>query len=52
MSNEEIIEEILTKSYELGVYDEVLELFNKLKNSYDRCLAFQIAFNIATYEPY
>lgn len=36
MSNEQLVEEILYESYSLGVYDKVMNLSNKLKETNPR----------------
>lgn len=45
MTNEEIIEEILIKSHELGIFDQVLELHKKLVDSFGHYKAYEMAFN-------
>jgi len=44
MTNEEFIEEILIKSHELGIFDEVSKLYNDLIKDYDHYKAYEIAF--------
>lgn len=44
MTNEEIIEEILIKSHELGVFDQVSDLYKTLIGDYDHYKAYEIAF--------
>lgn len=44
MTNEEIIEEILIKSHELGVFDQVSDLYKTLIDDYDHYRAYEIAF--------
>jgi hypothetical protein len=36
MSNEQLVEEILYESYSLGVYDEVMSLSKKMKDTNPR----------------
>ena len=36
MSNEQLVEEILYESYSLGVYDQVMSLSNKMKDTNPR----------------
>lgn len=44
MSNEEIIEEILIKSHEMGVFDKVSELYESLLSDYGHYEAYEMAF--------
>jgi hypothetical protein len=41
VTNEEIIEEIITEAYVLGIYDELFIRFNKYKDFMDRSDAYQ-----------
>ena len=50
MSNEEIIEEILTESYSLGINREVFTLMNSYKETMSMSDAFQKAFHDAKEE--
>lgn len=45
ITNEEIIEEIITEAYVLGFYDELFIRFNKYKDLVDRPDAYQRALN-------
>lgn len=45
MSNEKIIEEILSESYRLGIYNQVLELSKNLSKEYNFYDSIMIAFN-------
>lgn len=45
MSNEEIIEEILVESYQLGIADLVFEKFNEYIKTYDRTNAYIMAIS-------
>ena len=44
MTNEEIIEEILIKSHEMGIFDKVSELYKTLITEYDHYKAYEMAF--------
>ncbi len=44
MTNEEIIEEILIKSHEMGIFDKVSELYETFLSDYDHYKAYEMAF--------
>lgn len=50
MSNEKILEEILIKSYEMGINERVLSLAKELLNTHDFYAAYFKAFNQITSE--
>lgn len=50
MTNEKIVEEILIKSYELGIYDKVMQIYSELIKTYDMYTSYEKAFLIAISE--
>lgn len=48
MTNEEFVEEVLIRSHELGIYNEVIELSDILRKDYGLHNSILTAFQILT----